>query len=98
MKVEIMNEPRKRGAKKTLRVTFPSGKVISYNSAASVMIDVLEEIGSHRFPEITLEMSYYPLLSREENPKFKGFIKPVCDSWFINTSRILRLNSCNSRL
>lgn len=76
---------RKRSAKKTLRVTFPSGKVICYNNATSVMIDVLKEIGSQRFPEITLEMAHYPLLSQEDNPKFKGYIKPVCDGWFLNT-------------
>ena len=48
------------------------------------MIDVLKEIGSQRFPEITLEMAHYPLLSQEDNPKFKGYIKPVCDGWFLN--------------
>ena len=49
------------------------------------MIDVLKEIGSQRFPEITLEMARYPLLSQEDNPKFKGYMKPVCDGWFLNT-------------
>ena len=68
-----------------MRVTFPSGKVICYNNATSVMIDVLKEIGSQRFPEITLEMARYPLLSQEDNPKFKGYMKPVCDGWFLNT-------------
>lgn len=80
-----MANNRNRSAKKTLRVTFPSGKTICYNNATSVMIDVLKEIGSQRFNEITLEMSHYPLISQEDNPKFDGYMKPVSDGWLLNT-------------
>lgn len=98
-----MTQERKRSVKKTLRVTMPSGKIICYNNATSVMIDTLKEIGSQRFSDITLELAHYPLLSREDNPKFKGYIKPVCDGWFLNTqsnteTKFIQLKAINTLL
>lgn len=75
---------RQRAKSKKLRVTFPDGRVICYPRAVDTFVAVLREIGSERFPEITLEMSHLPLLSREIYPEFKNWMKPVCDGWYVN--------------
>jgi len=76
---------RQRAAKKLLRVTMPDGTVICHKSATMTMIDVLTAIGSENFPRITLESCYLPLLSQEIYPKYEGWMKPICDGWYMNT-------------
>lgn len=78
------NKVRQRAKSKKLRVTFPDGRVICYPRAVDTFVAVLREIGSQQFPEITLEMSHLPLLSREIYPEFKNWMKPVCDGWYVN--------------
>lgn len=76
---------RQRAKRKLIRVTFPDGKVICYGNVISTFIAVLCEIGSDRFPEINLELCHLPLLAREVYPRYKAWIKPVCDGWYVNT-------------
>lgn len=76
---------RQRAKRKLIRVTFPDGKVICYGNVTSTFIAVLCEIGSDRFPEINLELCHLPLLAREVYPRYKAWIKPVCDGWYVNT-------------
>lgn len=75
---------RRRARGKLIRVTFPSGKVICYKNVTNTFIGVLCEIGSDRFSEVKLELSHLPLLSREVYPKYKDWMKPVCDGWYLN--------------
>lgn len=76
---------RLRAPRKLIKVTFPNGKSFCYKNVTSTMIDSLIEIGSDRFKEITLVMNHLPLLSQEMYPKYKDWMKPVCDGWYINT-------------
>lgn len=76
---------RLRAKRKLLRVTLPDGRVICRTTAADTMIDTLLEIDPARYPEITLVMSHFPLLGREKIPRFKEFMKPVTDGWWLNT-------------
>lgn len=75
---------RTRAKKKLLRVTFPDGEVICYNNATSTMIAALNKIGSDKFPVINLELCHLPLLSKEIYPRYKEWMKPVCDGWYLN--------------
>lgn len=75
---------RKRSAKKLLRVTMPDGTVICHKSATMTLIDALIAIGSDNFPKITTENCHLPLLSKEIYPRFKDYMKPVCDGWYVN--------------
>ena len=75
---------RQRAKRKLLRVTMPSGKVICYNSATMTFIETLVEIGSENFDKITTENCRMPLLSKEIYPKYKEWMKPVCDGWYAN--------------
>lgn len=76
---------RQRARRKSIRVTFPDGKMICYANVTETFIAVLKEIGSDRFPEIKLEAGHLPILSQEAYPKYKNYMKPVCDGWYLNT-------------
>lgn len=76
---------RLRASRKLIKVTFPNGKSICYKNVTSTMVDSLIEIGSDRFTDIKLEMCHLPLLSKEVYPKYKEWMKPVCDGWYLNT-------------
>lgn len=80
----MAEELRKRARGKLIRVTFPSGKVICYKNVTDTFIGVLCEIGSDRFPEIKLELCHLPILSQEIYPRYKDWMKPVCDGWYLN--------------
>lgn len=75
---------RQRAIKKLIRVTMPDGTVICHKSVTQTFINVLIAIGSAKFPLITIENSHLPLLSKEIYPKFKDWMKPVCDGWYLN--------------
>ncbi|WP_297067058.1 hypothetical protein [uncultured Duncaniella sp.] len=75
---------RQRAKRKLIRVTFPDGKVICYGNVTDTFIAVLREIGSERFPDIKLELCHLPMLTREVYPRYKEWIKPVCDGWYFN--------------
>ena len=86
---------RTRAKKKLIRVTFPDGEVICYNTATSTMIAALNKIGSDKFPAINLELCHLPLLSE--------VICPVCDGWYLNAqsnsdNKYLQLRSISDQL
>ena len=82
--MEIENG-RLRAKKKLIRVTFPDGKVICCNNASATMIAVLRTIGSDKFHLIKLDLCHLPILAREIYPKYKAWMKSVCDGWYLNT-------------
>ena len=94
---------RGRAKKKLLRVTFPSGKVICYKSTKDTMVAVLQELGEDVISKIELELCHLPIVSKEIYPKYRKWMKPICDDWYINTqsnsdSKFLELKSINDQL
>lgn len=94
---------RQRATKKLLRVTMPDGTVICHKSATMTMIDALVAIGSENFHKITTENCHLPLLSKEIYPRYKDYMKPVCDGWYINAQsdtgqKYMQLTSIKSQL
>lgn len=94
---------RGRAKKKLIRVTFPNGKEICYKSATDTMVATLQELGDDIISEIKMELCHLPLLSKEVYPKYKEWMKPVCDGWYINTqsnsdSKFLQLKAINEQL
>ena len=77
--------PRQRAKRKVIRVTFPDGKSLCYRNVTDTFVAVLCEIGAERFPEITLELCHLPLISQEVYPRYKEWMKPVCDGWYLNS-------------
>lgn len=102
--MNIMKEnTRKRATNKLLRVTMPDGTVICHKSATMTLIDALIAIGSENFPNISTENCHLPLLSKEIYPRFKDYMKPVCDGWYVNTQsdtgqKYMQLISIKSQL
>lgn len=76
---------RQRARRKKILVTFPGGRKFCYANVTDTFISVLCEIGSERFPEINLQLCHLPLLSQEIYPRYKEWMKPVCDGWYVNT-------------
>lgn len=94
---------RGRSKKKLLRVTFPNGKVLCYKNTTGTMIATMQELGVDIMSKVKLELCHLPLLSKEIHPKYKEWMKPVCDGWYLNTqsnsdSKFLQLNAINEQL
>lgn len=94
---------RMRAKRKLLKATFPNGKEFCYSNVTTTMIEVLKEIGSDKFPLITLEMCKLRLVSQEIYPRFKSYMKPICDGWYLNgqsntDTKYLQLRAINDSL
>ena len=94
---------RDRAMRKLLRVTFPNGKVLCYKSTTDTMIATMQELGDGVIANIKLLSCHLPLLSKEIYPKYKEWMKPVCNGWYLNTqsnsdTKFLQLNAINEQL
>ena len=94
---------RDRTRRKLLRVTFPNGKVLCYKSTTDTMIATMQELGDDVIANIKLQSCHLPLLSKEIYPKYKEWMKPVCNGWYLNTqsnsdTKFLQLNAINEQL
>jgi hypothetical protein len=75
---------RIRAQKKLIKVTFVDGTEICYSSATKTLIETLKKIGTDKFEEIGLEIGHLPLISKVCHEKFKDYMKPVKDGWYVN--------------
>lgn len=94
---------RDRARRKLLRVTFPNGKVLCYKSTTDTMTATMQELGDDVIANIKLQSCHLPLLSKEIYPKYKEWMKPVCNGWYLNTqsnsdTKFLQLNAINEQL
>lgn len=94
---------RDRARRKLLRVTFPNGKLLCYKSTTDTMIATMQELGDDVIANIKLQSCHLPLLSKEIYPKYKEWMKPVCNGWYLNTqsnsdTKFLQLNAINEQL
>lgn len=94
---------RDRARRKLLRVTFPNGKVLCYKSTTDTMIATIQELGDDVIANIKLQSCHLPLLSKEIYPRYKEWMKPVCNGWYLNTqsnsdTKFLQLNAINEQL
>lgn len=94
---------RDRARRKLLRITFPNGKVLCYKSTTDTMIATMQELGDEVIANIKLQSCHLPLLSKEIYPKYKEWMKPVCNGWYLNTqsnsdTKFLQLNAINEQL
>lgn len=94
---------RDRARRKLLRVIFPNGKVLCYKSTTDTMIATMQELGDDVIANIKLQSCHLPLLSKEIYAKYKEWMKPVCNGWYLNTqsnsdTKFLQLNAINEQL
>ncbi len=76
---------RYRAERERIRVSYPDGKVIGFSNVTDTFIAVLRDIGVERFPLSKLELCHLPLSTRKIYPKYKQWIKPLCDRTSANT-------------
>ena len=60
-------------------------------------------MGDDVIANIKLQSCHLPLLSKEIYPKYKEWMKPVCNGWYLNTqsnsdTKFLQLNAINEQL
>ena len=94
---------RDRARRKLLRVTVPNRKVLCYKSTTDTMIATMQELGDGVIANIKLQSCHLPLLSKEIYPRYKEWMKPVCNGWYLNTqsnsdTKFLQLNAINEQL
>ena len=75
---------RQRRLRRLLRVTFPDGKVLCYKSATMTFVEALQMISTDKLSEVKLESYHLPLISQEVYPRFKEWMKPIKDGWYVN--------------
>lgn len=75
---------RQRELRRLLRVTFPDGKGLCYKSATMTLVEVLQMIETDKLQEIKLENYLLLLISQEIYPRFKDWIKPLGNGWYVN--------------
>lgn len=49
------------------------------------MLAALAKIGKDRFPEIKLEIGGHPIITQQILPKYKAYMREICDGWYLNT-------------
>ena len=76
---------RSRAERKLLRVTFNDGSVVCYKNATMTFVEALRKIGVHKLSSVNLELSHHPLFSKEVYPRFRDYMKPLDDGWYVNT-------------
>lgn len=94
---------RQRRLRRLLRVTFPDGKVLCYKSATMTFVEALQMISADRLSEVKLESYHLPLISQEVYPRFKEWMKPIKDGWYVNIQsdsdqKYMQLASINKQL
>lgn len=76
---------RQRKLRRLLRISFPDGKVLCYKSATMTFVEALRLIGTDRLKEVKLENCHLPLISQEIYPRYKEWMKPIGEGWYVNT-------------
>ena len=94
---------RQRRLRRLLRVTFPDGEVLCYKSATMTFVEALQMISTDKLSEVKLESYHLPLISQEVYPRFKEWMKPIKDGWYVNVQsdsdqKYMQLVSINQQL
>jgi len=75
---------RQRALRRLLRITLPDGKVLCYKSATMTFVEALQKIEADKLKEVKLESYHLPLISQEVYPRFKDWMKPLSNGWYVN--------------
>ena len=92
-----------RAKKKKLRVVFPDGTIICFKNATTTYIEAIKKIGPEVFASAGLEIGYLPVVSTECYEKYKKYMVPLTDGWWVNTQsdssqKYLQLRSVKTKL
>ena len=76
---------RQRAVPKKLRVCFPDGTIFCYTSVKETYVQTLMKIGTGILQQTDLEIGHLPIFSKEVYPKYKKWMEPIGDGWYVNT-------------
>ncbi len=103
LKYAMEDTQRLRGKKKLIRVTFPDGTVLCDSAPTQTFLQTISRIGPERVKSLGLEVCHIPLVSQTLNDKYKEWIKPIGDGWYVmaqsdTEQKFRQLHSINSQL
>lgn len=75
---------RQRALRRLLCITLSDGKVLCYKSATMTFVEALQKIDVDKLNEVKLESYHLPLISKEIYPRFKNWMKPLGNGWYVN--------------
>lgn len=92
-----------RSRSQKLRITFPDGTIICFTSCKKTYVETLKKIGMVKLQTIDLEIGHLPIFSRVIYPKYKDYMEPIADGWYVNTQsdtpqKYLQLSAINNKL
>lgn len=95
--------PKSTSSRKKLKVTFPDGTVFCDFDTGETLIQAIRYIGVEKAASAGLTVSREPLLTRNVNPKYAKYYKPIEDDWYITLQsdtgiRMRQLLALNIRL
>lgn len=76
---------RERSKPKKMRVCFPDGTIFCYASVKETFVQTLVKIGTEKLQNIKMEIGHLPIFSKEIYPKFKDWMVPIGNGWYVNT-------------
>jgi len=75
-------------SRQKIKVIFPDGKEIRYNTVADTFIEVIQYAGAERVRDLNYTIAYDNLILNENqiNPKYAIATKPLGNGFFVNTN------------
>lgn len=75
-------------SRQKIKVIFPDGKEIRYNTVADTFIEVIQYAGAERVRDLNFTIAYDNLILTENqiNPKYAIATKPLDKGFFVNTN------------
>lgn len=92
-----------RAKRKRLKVIFSDGTTICYKNATTTYVEAIKKIGPEVFASAGLEIGYLPVVSTECYERYKKYMMPLTDGWWVNTQsdssqKYLQLRSVKAKL
>lgn len=92
-----------RAKPKKIRVRFPDGTELCYSSVKKTFLETLRRIGVTRLSQVHLEVCHLPMFSQKIYERYKDFMEPIGDGWYVNTqgdthNKFAQLRSINRQL
>jgi len=92
-----------RAKKKKLRVAFPDGTIFCFRNATTTYMEAIKKIGPEVFASAGLEIGKLPVVSTECYERYKKYMMPLTDGWWVNTQsdssqKYLQLVSVKNKL
>jgi hypothetical protein len=76
---------KKRAKRRLLKVTYPDGKTVCYNSTTRTFMEVLRRIGVEKLQQVDFKIANIPFISQTLYPKYQDYQKELVHGWYVMT-------------